>query len=50
MGVFDNLRQILQLGVDPKELDVLPVCVRAVIVFLSAIVMGRLADKRFWPS
>ncbi len=38
---------MLGLGLEPKELGFLQVAVRAIIVFLAALVMVRLANRRF---
>jgi hypothetical protein len=45
--VFEALSKMLGLGLAPKELSLLQVCLRGIIVFLTAVVMVRLADRRF---
>jgi uncharacterized membrane protein YcaP (DUF421 family) len=35
------------IGIDPKDLTILQVCLRSVLVFLAALMMVRVADKRF---
>ncbi len=47
MGLYETLSQVLGLGMEPKHMGFLQVCLRAVIVFLTAIIMVRVADKRF---
>ena len=44
---MDALTQLLGIGVEPTDLSVLQVCLRAIIVFATGIVMLRCADKRF---
>jgi len=44
---MDLLQRVLGLGLEPKELSVLQITIRAAIVFFTAVVMFRLADKRF---
>ncbi|HWI59207.1 MAG TPA: YetF domain-containing protein [Bacillota bacterium] len=41
------MSDLLGLYMEPKELGILQVCLRAVIVFLVALVIVRVADKRF---
>jgi uncharacterized membrane protein YcaP (DUF421 family) len=38
---------LLGIGVEPKDYSVLQVCMRALIVFFTALVMVRVADRRF---
>jgi uncharacterized membrane protein YcaP (DUF421 family) len=45
--VHDFLRPLLGLGEDPKNLGALQVSLRGLIVFLAAIAIVRVADKRF---
>lgn len=40
-------QSILGIGVEPKELSVLQVTLRAVVMFVAAILMVRIGDKRF---
>ena len=44
---YDFFRPLLGLGVEPKQLDTLQVTLRALIVFVAAIAIVRIADKRF---
>jgi uncharacterized membrane protein YcaP (DUF421 family) len=47
MNMFSQLLQtLLGLGVEPKHLTFLQVSVRAVIVFIAALIMVRLSSKR----
>ena len=41
------IKDLLGLGWEGKDLGLLQVCLRALIVFLAALVMVRLADRRF---
>lgn len=41
------MSQFLGLDLQPKDLTILQVCLRGIIVFLVSLVMIRLADKRF---
>src|SRR3954463_7021795 len=47
MDVYDSLQQLLGLSIEAKELTFLQIALRAVIVFVTALVMVRVADKRF---
>lgn len=44
---MESLKDLLGLGVEPRDLGMLQVCVRSVIVFLATLVIVRLAHKRF---
>ena len=47
MNTFsESIEMLLGLGVEPKELTVLQVSLRGVIVFLTTLVMVRLSSKR----
>jgi uncharacterized membrane protein YcaP (DUF421 family) len=45
--IHDFLRPLLGLGLEPKELTAFQVSLRALIVFVLAIAVVRVADKRF---
>jgi uncharacterized membrane protein YcaP (DUF421 family) len=45
--IIDAVNSILGLGADPKNLTFLQISLRGVIVFITALVMIRLGDKRF---
>ena len=45
--IHDFLRPLLGLGEEPKTLDVLQVTLRGLIIFIAAIAIVRVADKRF---
>ncbi len=47
MGVLEALRTAIGDGMEPKDLGILQVCVRGVIVFLSGLIMIRVGHKRF---
>lgn len=38
---------LLGVGVEPRNYTVLQVCLRALIIFFAAVVMVRIADRRF---
>jgi len=42
-----GFQEILGLGVQPKDLSTLQVCVRTLVVMISALVIVKLAHKRF---
>ena len=44
---MNALNDWLGLGWEPKDLTVAQIVLRATIVFISALVMARIADKRF---
>lgn len=41
------MNEVLGLDLQPKDLTILQVCLRGVIVFVVSLVMIRLADRRF---
>ena len=41
------MSDLLGLGLEPKDLSLVHVCLRGFIVFIAALVMVRLADRRF---
>src|SRR5215204_581282 len=44
---MESLSQLLGIGVEPKHLTILHVCLRGTIVFIAGVAMLRIADKRF---
>lgn len=46
-SAYDFIRPLLGLGEEPKELDTMQLSLRALIVFVTAIAIVRVADKRF---
>jgi uncharacterized membrane protein YcaP (DUF421 family) len=44
---METLSQLLGIGVEPKHLSVLQVCLRGTIIFVAGVAMLRVADKRF---
>ena len=40
-------RELFGIGVEPKDYTVLHVCMRTLIIFFTALVMIRVADRRF---
>jgi uncharacterized membrane protein YcaP (DUF421 family) len=38
---------LLGIGVEPRDYTVLQVCMRALIIFFAALIMIRIADRRF---
>jgi uncharacterized membrane protein YcaP (DUF421 family) len=47
MELFEWLKHILGEGLEPKDMAVLQVCLRAVVVFLVSLAIIRLGHKRF---
>lgn len=47
MGFSNIITALLGIGSEPKDLTVLQVCLRAIIVFAAALVFVRFAHKRF---
>jgi uncharacterized membrane protein YcaP (DUF421 family) len=43
---YDFVSPILGLGVDPKDLTLLQICLRGIIVFVATLIMVRLGHKR----
>ena len=41
------MNDILGLGTQPKDLGILQVCLRGIIVFIVALILVRMADRRF---
>jgi uncharacterized membrane protein YcaP (DUF421 family) len=41
------INALFGLGVEPKDLTYLHVCMRTLVIFFAALVMVRIADKRF---
>jgi len=44
---MDTIRMALGLGLEPKDLTILQVSLRAIVVFIVALIMVRLSAKRF---
>ena len=42
-----DVSQLLGLGHEPKDLTLLQIALRALIVFIATLIIVRLADKRF---
>ena len=38
---------LLGIGVEPKDYTVLQVCIRTLVIFFAALIMIRIADRRF---
>lgn len=47
MQVYDQIRQILGLGIEQKDLSFIQISIRGIIVFIIALLMGRLSNRRF---
>ena len=45
-AIYDFLRPLLGLGMEPKDLGLLQVSLRGVVIFLFALIMVRLSSKR----
>ena len=46
-SLADFFEKILGIGLEPKELNYLHVALRGIIVFLAALIMLRIGNKRF---
>ncbi len=44
---MDVINQALGLHLQPKDLTLMQVCLRAIVVFIGSLIIVRLADKRF---
>jgi uncharacterized membrane protein YcaP (DUF421 family) len=44
---MEAFSQLLGIGVEPKHLTIVHVCLRGAIVFIAGVAMLRMADKRF---
>jgi uncharacterized membrane protein YcaP (DUF421 family) len=47
MALYSTIQQTLGLGADPRNLTFIQISLRAVIVFFAALVMVRMANRRF---
>jgi uncharacterized membrane protein YcaP (DUF421 family) len=47
MGAYQTLKEILGLGLEPKDLTFIQISLRGIIVFIVSLVMVRLGNKRF---
>ena len=47
MNIYEGVREILGLGLEPKDLSFVQVSLRGVIVFIAALAMLRVGNKRF---
>jgi uncharacterized membrane protein YcaP (DUF421 family) len=47
MNVFESINGLLGIGQEPKNLTFSQIAIRGIIVFVIALVMVRLGDKRF---
>jgi uncharacterized membrane protein YcaP (DUF421 family) len=47
MQVYEQIRQILGLGLEPKDLSFIQISLRGIIVFIASLAMVRLAHRRF---
>lgn len=47
MGLMNFWTELLGQGLEPKDLNFMQVSLRGIVVFIAAIVIVRLADKRF---
>ena len=47
MQMYDSIKQVLGLGLEPKDLTFAQIAMRGVIVFVVSLVMVRVANKRF---
>src|SRR4051794_38118494 len=47
MAIYESVKDLLGLNLEPKDLTLLQISLRAVIVFVVSLAMVRLANKRF---
>ncbi len=47
MNIYDCVKEILGLGLEPQELSFMQISLRGVIVFLASLTMVRLGNRRF---
>lgn len=47
VSVMETVRHLLGLGLEPRHLDVLQVCLRGIIVFIVSLAVVRVGNKRF---
>ena len=49
-SLFDAIRTMLGLGVEPKDLTFWQISLRGIIVFIATLIILRLGDKRFFSK
>jgi uncharacterized membrane protein YcaP (DUF421 family) len=49
-GAYTGFKDLIGAELEPKDFTLFQVCLRGVIVFIAALVMVRLADKRFFAK
>ena len=47
MGLGETFQQSVRLGLEPKELSLIQISLSGIIVFVAAIVIVRIVDRRF---
>jgi uncharacterized membrane protein YcaP (DUF421 family) len=47
MQAYDQLRHILGLGIEPKDLSFIQIALRGIIVFVVALLIVRVSNRRF---
>lgn len=47
MHIYESVKEILGLGLEPKDLTFIQISLRGVIVFIAALAMVRMGSKRF---
>ena len=47
MIAYEGVKQILGLGLEPKDLSFIQISLRGVVVFIVSLVMVRVANRRF---
>src|SRR5437868_5775102 len=47
MGIYQALKDILGLGLEPKDLTFIQISLRGIIVFIVSLTMVRMGNKRF---
>jgi uncharacterized membrane protein YcaP (DUF421 family) len=47
MNIYEGVKEVLGLGLEPKDLSFVQVSLRGVIVFIASLAMVRLGNRRF---
>lgn len=47
MQVYEQLRQVLGLGIEPRDLSFIQISLRGIIVFIVSLMMVRVSNRRF---
>jgi uncharacterized membrane protein YcaP (DUF421 family) len=47
MNIYESIRQLLGLGLEPKDLSFIQMSLRGIVVFVTALAIVRVGNKRF---